>query len=421
MLKVGLTGGIACGKSRVLRRLAERGLPTLDLDSVGHQLLEPEGAAYAEVVAAFGEGILDADRRVDRKALGRRVFGDEAARASLNAIVHPKVREEEARRAAAHAASGGTVFVTDAALLVEAGVHLRFDRLVVVHCSAEEQLGRLMARDGLSLEAARARLEAQMPIEEKRRFGHWQVDTSGSLDATDRGADVLAGELLALAASPRAPAPLAIERALGLLALGPARGPRGLDPVGLLEALVEAGGLEMEGIAGRLQPPGKGPWYRRGLAVEPGPETLVGPLVLWTLARAGPDSAFLLSAAASLARLTHGDPASAAAAGVVALALLEAAVRGLRREDLAGRLALWEAQAETWCGTAPPERVRSALRLAVERESGSSASARVTAAAEGPDTGLSGALLGLARGVPYDAAPLAARKAVEGLSPRARP
>ncbi|MFI5007342.1 MAG: dephospho-CoA kinase [Solirubrobacterales bacterium] len=397
MLKVGLTGGIACGKSHVLRRLAERGLPTLDLDSVGHQLLEPEGAAYAEVVAAFGEGILGADRRVDRKALGRHVFGDERARERLNAIVHPKVRDEEARRAAAHAAGGRTVFVTDAALLVEAGVHLRFDRLVVVHCSPEEQLGRLMERDGLPIEGARARLLAQMPIEEKRRFGHWQIDTSGPLEATYRGADVLADELLALAASPRGPAPLPIERALGLLALGPARGPRGLDPVLLLETIVEAGGLDMERIALRLDPPGKGPWYRRGLAVEPGPETLVGPLVLWTLAQVGPDPAFLLSAAASLALLTHGDPVSAAGAGVVALALLEAAVRGLRREDLASRLALWEAQAEAWCDAPPPERIRSVVRLALEPES----------------------LLGLARGVPSDAAPVAARNAVEGLSLRA--
>jgi hypothetical protein len=248
-----------------------------------------------------------------------------------------------------------------------------------------------MGRDGLSIEGARARVAAQMPIEEKRRFGHWQLETSGPPAATDLKADALAGELLALAASPATPFPLPIERALGLLALGPDRGPRGLDAVGLLEAIVEAGGLEMERLAGRLDPPGKGPWYRRGLAVDPGPETLVGPLVLWTLARGGPDPPFLLSAAASLAHLTHGDPVSAAAAGVAALALLEAAVRGLRREDLTSRLALWEAQAETWCGAPPPERVWSVV---------------------------AGALVGLSRGVPWDAAPAAARKAVEGLGLR---
>jgi dephospho-CoA kinase len=414
MLRVGLTGGIACGKSRVLRRLAGHGLATLDLDAVSHQLLEPEGAAYPEVVAAFGEGILGPDRRVDRKELGARVFGDESARERLNAIVHPMVRDEEARRAAAHAASGGAVFVTDAALLVETGMHLRFDRLVVVHCSPEEQLRRLTQRDGISIEAARARLAAQMPIEEKRRFGHWQLESSGPPAATDRKADVLAGELLALARSPVIKVPLPIERALGLLTHGPARGPRGLDPVGLLEAIVEAGGLEMERLAGRLDPPGKGPWYRRGMAVDPGPETLVGPLVLWTLARDGADPPFLLSAAASLAQLTHGDPVSAAAAAVFALALLEAAVRGLRREDLTGRLALWEAQAEAWCEAPPPERVGSVVRLAVEHES-DAVSAREAARAARLDPGLAGALVGLARGVPWDAAPVAVRKAVEAL------
>jgi dephospho-CoA kinase len=414
MLRVGLTGGIACGKSHVLRRLAEQGLATLDLDSVSHQLLEPEGAAYAEVVAAFGEGILGPGRRVDRKALGARVFGDEPARERLNAIVHPKVRDEEARRAAAHAASGGTVFVTDAALLVETGVHLRFDRLVVVHCSPEEQLRRLMRRDGISMEAARARVAAQMPIEEKRRFGHWQLETSGPLAATDLKTDALAGELLALAGSPAIKAPLPIERALGLLVLGPAQGPRGLDPVGLLEDIVEARGLEMERLAARLHPPGEGPWYRRGLAVDPGPETLVGPLVLWTLARGGPDPPFLLAAAASLAQLTHGDPVSAAAASLFALALLEAAVRGLRREDLTGRLAHFAAQAEAWCEAPPPERVGSVVRLAVEHES-DPASAREAARAARLDPGLAGALVGVAFGVPWDAAPVAARKVVEGL------
>src|SRR5467141_2314636 len=102
MLRVGLTGGIACGKSHVLRRLAERGVPTLDLDSVAHELMEPGAAAYDEVVAAFGRAILETDGRIDRKVLGARVFADAVAREQLNAIVHPKVRAEEGRRAAFH-------------------------------------------------------------------------------------------------------------------------------------------------------------------------------------------------------------------------------------------------------------------------------------------------------------------------------
>ena len=120
MLRVGLTGGIACGKSRVRRHLAAAGFGTLDLDGVAHEMIAPGGPAYDDVVAAFGPGILAADGTVDRKVLGARVFADAAARAELNALVHPRVRDEEARRAAAHAAAGGRVFVTDAALLVEA-------------------------------------------------------------------------------------------------------------------------------------------------------------------------------------------------------------------------------------------------------------------------------------------------------------
>jgi dephospho-CoA kinase len=166
VLRIGLTGGIACGKSRVRRRLATAGFGTLDLDAVAHEMIAPGGPAYADVVSAFGAGILASDGTVDRKALGSRVFADAAARAELNALVHPRVRDEEARRAAAHAAAGGRVFVTDAALLVEAGLHLRFDRLVVVDCDGGEQLRRLIARDRLDEAAARGRIAAPMPAAE---------------------------------------------------------------------------------------------------------------------------------------------------------------------------------------------------------------------------------------------------------------
>src|SRR2546427_3185758 len=121
ILRVGLTGGIACGKSYVLRRLAAAGLATLDLDEVAHEVMAPGGAAHADVVREFGSGILAADGKVDRKRLGDVVFADPSARARLNALVHPRVREEEARRAAAADRGPGTVVVTDAALLVGAG------------------------------------------------------------------------------------------------------------------------------------------------------------------------------------------------------------------------------------------------------------------------------------------------------------
>ena len=143
MLRVGLTGGIASGKSRVLERFAAAGFVTLDLDRVAHDVMAPGGAAHAAVLAAFGRGVRAADGSIDRKKLGPIVFGDAEARERLNAIVHPCVRDEEARRLAAVPARAGAVSVSDAALLVESGGHLRYDRLVVVWCSPEEQLRRL--------------------------------------------------------------------------------------------------------------------------------------------------------------------------------------------------------------------------------------------------------------------------------------
>src|SRR6185436_19631204 len=133
MLRVGLTGGIACGKSHVRARLAEHGLRTLDLDRIAHEVTARGGAAYGDVVRAFGRGVLAADGSLDRKALGALVFADGDSRGRLNAIVHPRVREEEARRADAWMDDLAAIVVSEAALLVEAGVHPRFDRLIVAH------------------------------------------------------------------------------------------------------------------------------------------------------------------------------------------------------------------------------------------------------------------------------------------------
>jgi hypothetical protein len=138
--------------------------------------------------------------------------------------MHPRVRAEEARRAAAFASDATAVVVTDAALLVESGVHLRFHRLVVVHCRPEEQLARLMRRDRLTEAAARARIQAQMPAQEKRRFAHYDIDSSGPVEWMDRDALQLAGELRALAATRPAAVSFPLERAVGTLAHGPSGG-----------------------------------------------------------------------------------------------------------------------------------------------------------------------------------------------------
>jgi dephospho-CoA kinase len=363
MLRVGLTGGIACGKTYVRRRLQDAGLATLDLDLVGHDVMAPGGAAYEAVLSAFGPAVCAADGSIDRAALGARVFADPAARARLNAIVHPRIREEEERRAAALQAAGATMLVTDAALLVEAGFHLRFDRLIVVHCPPEEQLRRIRVRDGLDEAAARARLRAQMPIGDKRAFAHFEVDTSGPFAQTDAGVDALTSALKAIPLPARGRPRVSRDRAAAALAMAPGAGPRGLTPVRLLAELVEAGGMELERIARLLDPPvpAGDPWYRAGMkGGSHAPEGLAVPVALWSHARTGGDPEYTVAAAASLARLTHAEAPPIAGACLVALVLQDALDAAGPRLD-ADR---WAALARRWGGAPAPERAgRAAVEL----------------------------------------------------------
>jgi dephospho-CoA kinase len=401
-LRVGLTGGIACGKSRVMQRLKAAGLETLDLDGIAHEVTAPGGPAYREVAATFGPAVLAGDGSLDRKRLGEIVFADPAARARLNAIVHPRVRDEEARRVALRPDHANRVVVTDAALLVEAGVHLRFDRLVVVHCPAEEQVRRLMQRDGLGLPAARARVDSQMPVDEKRRFAHLVVDASGSLRDTDHAADRLAFELRRLAREPPARVRVPLERRLAAMITGPRRGPRGLERGPVLDDIAAASGLEMERIARLLVPPADGPWYRaaRPDADEPGPESLAAPLVVWSLSRGGQDAEFVAAAAASLARLTHTDPVRIAGACLYALAMEAALARGVAPEALAAVLPGWIALAGRWGGAAPPDAVTAAVEAAAR------AAADPMAARADPRSGeLAAGLVAATIGVPSSTAP----------------
>jgi dephospho-CoA kinase len=405
MLRVGLTGGIACGKTTVLRRLAAAGLATLDLDVVAHDVMAPGGPAFEDVVAAFGADILAADGTIDRKALGSLVFGNPTARSRLDALVHPRVREEEARRAARFEGEGRDVLVSDAALLVEAGVHLRFDRLVVVHCPAGVQQERLMARDAIPATAARARIDSQMPIAQKRRFAHLEVDTSGSLSETDAAADDLARDLRAQAAHSHPSRSPPRARVLGGLVHGAGGGPRGLDPATFVEVLAERGGVEMSALARRLRPPAAGPWYRaaRPDEGEPWPENLAVPLVLWALGR-GRDEDWILGAAASLTRLTHDASDAVVAAAVAALAVLAGASSG-RVEGIAGRHDEWAGRSRRWGGAAPAPRVRRSLEAASLHPDDPGAAREAAEAARG-EPALAGGLVGMALGVaPADADP----------------
>lgn len=185
VLRVGLTGGIASGKSTVAGMLADFGAFVLDADELAHDAMTPGGPAHAPLVERFGREILDEGGRIDRAVLGRRVFGDADERRALNEIVHPHVRAEADRRIAECARLGcSPLAVFDAALLVETGAYRDFHRLVVVRCSREQQLGRLAGRDDLTPREAQARVDAQASVEDKVSVADYVIDTEGPLDET---------------------------------------------------------------------------------------------------------------------------------------------------------------------------------------------------------------------------------------------
>lgn len=188
-MKVGLTGGIACGKTVVRKRLESLGVPTLDADHVVHGLLGPETEVSAEIASEFGNDVIAEDGAVDRKALGALVFGDEGARRKLEAIVHPRVFEAIGAFFDEAAKRGESVAVVDAALMIETGSYRRYDCVVVAYCPREIQKQRLMERDGLEAEDAERRIASQMPIDEKRELADYVIDTSGTMEQTLERAD----------------------------------------------------------------------------------------------------------------------------------------------------------------------------------------------------------------------------------------
>jgi len=185
MLRVGLTGGLATGKSFVGRCLADLGCHLLKADDLGHEVMQPGGAAFAGVVKEFGPGILDETGHIDRRALGARVFGKPHLLKTLNQLVHPAViaMEEEWMRGIART-EPSAIAVVEAAILIETGSYHRFDKLVLTVCSTEQQIERAVKRDGLSREEVLERLQRQMPLEEKRKYADYVIDTSGEKEMT---------------------------------------------------------------------------------------------------------------------------------------------------------------------------------------------------------------------------------------------
>lgn len=193
ILSVGLTGGIAAGKSAVSQRMAAHGAVIIDADQLARQAVAPGSEGLAEIVEHFGEGILTQEGRLDRAALGERVFGDEAARERLNSIVHPRVRAEAARQR--EFVADGSVVVEDIPLLIETGQQGRFDVVVVVQAPHEERVRRMIQDRDMSREEAESRISAQATDDQRAAAADVVLDNSGSLDELLDQVDHLWGRL----------------------------------------------------------------------------------------------------------------------------------------------------------------------------------------------------------------------------------
>jgi dephospho-CoA kinase len=183
---VGLTGGIACGKTTVASMFGELGIPVVDADALAREVVEPGTPGLKRIVDEFGKGVLGQDGRLDRKKVGDLVFGDEEAREKLNAIMHPMIGAAGATHMAALRESAAPYVLYEAALLVETRTYEAFSALIVV--SAEESLQRLrlIARDGFSVSEANARIASQLPLARKIAVADYVVTNNGDLEATRR-------------------------------------------------------------------------------------------------------------------------------------------------------------------------------------------------------------------------------------------
>ena len=178
---IGLTGGIASGKSSASRIFAELGVVVVDADQVARDVVALGSDGLREVASAFGAAVLNADGTLDRKKLGELVFADAEKRKTLNAILHPRIAAESARRLAEVAATGVPYAIYDAPLLVENGIHRAMAATIVVNSDEATQISRLRTRDGLSEEAAKQRLLAQLPLAEKVAVADFVIENDGSL------------------------------------------------------------------------------------------------------------------------------------------------------------------------------------------------------------------------------------------------
>jgi dephospho-CoA kinase len=200
MLQVGLTGGIASGKSTVGRMLGEFGCKVIDSDRITHELFEAGHPVNAAVAEAFGPGVVAPDGGIDRRVLGEMVFNNPELRQKLNSLVHPVIKQRQAEflekiRKEDPAAIG----VVEAALIIEAGNYRNYDKMIVVTCPISVQRQRLQERSGLTPEQIETRIASQMPIEEKIKFADFVIDNSGDIGALRRQVQTVYRQLRAMA------------------------------------------------------------------------------------------------------------------------------------------------------------------------------------------------------------------------------
>ena len=204
MLRVGLTGGIATGKSTVSRSFARLGAKVLDADEVAREVVLPGKPAWTKLRETFGSEFFHSDGKLRRDKLRRLVFADPELRSRLNAIVHPEVmRAIERRSEEMTSLAEDAVVLVDVPLLLEVGVAHRFDKVIVVYVSESVQIERLRQRDGLSIEEAGQALSAQMDLGEKVKQADFVIDNSGTLEETQSQVEKVWKELLAVARSRR--------------------------------------------------------------------------------------------------------------------------------------------------------------------------------------------------------------------------
>ena len=195
MFRIALTGGIATGKSHVRGRFEALGIDTIDADRLVHEALGPGTQATISIAHRFGSGVIAVDGSVDRRRLGEQVFADDEARRDLEKLLHPAVYAAITEWFEALARAGKALGIADIPLLYETGHEGDVNAVIVVACGPEEQVRRVMARDGLSLEAARQRVAAQMAIEDKVKRADFVIWTTGTLEETDRQVEELAKTL----------------------------------------------------------------------------------------------------------------------------------------------------------------------------------------------------------------------------------